>query len=175
MEVAIRELLQQIEAVVQEENTQYGDRDLPEVDPQPITAEALAAQLAQWEDRLRLQPAEDESESPTPSDDPEMDDVADAPTTNPSENADVTPPLPSVSPEQQKRARRLLKKLRQESLPRLEKYERHQAILGDRNSFSKIDPDATFMRMKDDHLNQGQLKPAYNGQIGDGKSIHRGV
>lgn len=37
---------------------------------------------------------------------------------------------------------------------------------GDRNSFSKSDTDATFMRMKDDHMHNGQLKPAYNVQIG---------
>lgn len=35
-----------------------------------------------------------------------------------------------------------------------------------RGSYSKTDPDATFMRMKDDHMMNGQLKPAYNLQIG---------
>jgi len=34
--------------------------------------------------------------------------------------------------------------------------------MGDRNSYSKTDTDATFMRMKDDHMKNGQLKPAYN-------------
>ena len=34
-----------------------------------------------------------------------------------------------------------------------------------RNSYSRTDPDATFMRMKDDHMRNGQLKPAYNVQI----------
>ena len=38
--------------------------------------------------------------------------------------------------------------------------------LGHRNSFSKTDVDATFMRMKDDHMMNGQLKPGYNAQIG---------
>ena len=38
-------------------------------------------------------------------------------------------------------------------------------ILGDRNSYSKTDPDATFMRMKDDYMKNGQLKPGYNVQI----------
>lgn len=33
---------------------------------------------------------------------------------------------------------------------------------GERNSFSKTDRDATFMRMKDDHMKNGQLKPGYN-------------
>ncbi len=35
----------------------------------------------------------------------------------------------------------------------------------DRNSYSKTDVEATFMRMKDDHMRNGQLKPAYNVQI----------
>ncbi|WP_178382814.1 MULTISPECIES: hypothetical protein [Paenibacillus] len=38
--------------------------------------------------------------------------------------------------------------LRKDLLPRLLKYEQYQTLLGDRNSFSKKDPDATFMRMK---------------------------
>ena len=39
-------------------------------------------------------------------------------------------------------------------------------IMGDdRNSYAKTDPDATFMRMKEDHMRNGQLKPAYNVQI----------
>jgi transposase len=47
----------------------------------------------------------------------------------------------------------------------IEKYERQEAVLGERNSYSKTDPDATFMRMKEDHMKNGQLKPAYNVQI----------
>ena len=35
-----------------------------------------------------------------------------------------------------------------------------------RNSFSKTIDDATFMHMKEDHMKNGQLKPAYNIQIG---------
>ena len=34
-----------------------------------------------------------------------------------------------------------------------------------RNSYSKTDPDATFMRLKEDHMRNGQLKPGYNVQI----------
>ena len=44
-------------------------------------------------------------------------------------------------------------------------YEMHLAIMGERNSYSKTDPDATFMRMKEDHMRNGQLKPGYNIQI----------
>lgn len=47
----------------------------------------------------------------------------------------------------------------------LEKYEQQEAILGERNSYSKTDPEATFMRMKEDHMKNGQLKPGYNAQI----------
>jgi transposase len=47
----------------------------------------------------------------------------------------------------------------------LEKYDKQEKILQGRNSYSKTDPDATFMRMKDDHMRNGQLKPAYNWQI----------
>lgn len=48
---------------------------------------------------------------------------------------------------------------------KLEEYKEKEKILGDRNSFSKTDPDATFMRMKEDHMKNGQLKPGYNVQI----------
>jgi transposase len=47
----------------------------------------------------------------------------------------------------------------------LEKYEKQEAILGERNSYSKTDTEAAFMRMKEDHMLNGQLKPAYNTQI----------
>lgn len=46
-----------------------------------------------------------------------------------------------------------------------EEYGKSEEILGQRTSYSKTDPDATFMRLKDDHMQNGQLKPAYNWQI----------
>ncbi len=49
---------------------------------------------------------------------------------------------------------------------KLESYKKHLEIMGDnRNSYSKTDHDATFMRMKEDHMKNGQLKPAYNIQL----------
>ena len=48
----------------------------------------------------------------------------------------------------------------------MEKYERQQAVFAGRKSFSKTDADATFMRMKDDAMGNGQLKAAYNVQAG---------
>lgn len=47
----------------------------------------------------------------------------------------------------------------------LERYAKQEQILGKRNSYSKTDMDATFMRMKEDHMMNGQLKPAYNIQL----------
>lgn len=64
-----------------------------------------------------------------------------------------------------KQQQKALKQLKQEALPKLQEYEQHLEIMGDRNSYSKTDPDATFMRMKDDHMKNGQLKAAYNVQI----------
>lgn len=49
---------------------------------------------------------------------------------------------------------------------RLMQYKECFEIMGkDRNSYSKTDVEATFMRMKEDHMLNGQLKPAYNVQI----------
>ena len=47
---------------------------------------------------------------------------------------------------------------------KLAEYEEREKQLQGRNSLSKTDPDATFMRMKEDHMRNGQLKPAYNVQ-----------
>lgn len=47
----------------------------------------------------------------------------------------------------------------------LDRYAAQQQILDGRNSYSKTDNDATFMRMKEDHMNNGQLKPGYNLQL----------
>lgn len=51
-------------------------------------------------------------------------------------------------------------------IDRLKEYTKKLHICGERNSYSKTDPDATFMRMKEDHMLNGQLKPAYNLQHG---------
>ena len=55
-------------------------------------------------------------------------------------------------------------------------YEEKLAVMGtDRNSYSKTDPDATFMRMKEDHMRNGQLKPGYNVQIGVNSEYITGI
>ena len=73
-----------------------------------------------------------------------------------------------------KKLKKAKRDLKQDFIPRKEKYEKYKQILGDRNSFSKTDPDATFMRMKEDHMRNGQLKPGYNIQMGTEKQFITG-
>ena len=66
--------------------------------------------------------------------------------------------------------RRLLQRQIETLNDYLEKQRRYLAyketIGTHRSSCSKTDQDATFMRMKEDHMKNGQLKPAYNVQLG---------
>lgn len=73
-----------------------------------------------------------------------------------------------VSPNPAKQERRHAKKYlhaldhcRQKHL----EYQAQAQIAGQRNSYSKTDHDATFMRLKEDPMRNGQTKPAYNLQI----------
>ena len=51
-------------------------------------------------------------------------------------------------------------------IEKLKKYATHIKICGEkRNSFSKTDHDATFMRMKTDYMGNDQLLPGYNIQL----------
>ena len=45
-------------------------------------------------------------------------------------------------------------------------YDKSNKLFEGRSSYSKTDTDATFMRMKDDHMRNGQLKAGYNVQLG---------
>ena len=54
----------------------------------------------------------------------------------------------------------------EEYMEKLKEYNHKIAMCGNRNSYSKTDTDATFMRMKEDAMLNGQLKPAYNLQHG---------
>lgn len=67
--------------------------------------------------------------------------------------------------ESDKKAKAKLNYIKNNFEKNLDKYEAQEDILKERNSYSKTDEDATFMRMKDDHMQNGQLKPAYNAQI----------
>ena len=75
---------------------------------------------------------------------------------------------PEPAGKEEKKARRE----RQKQVKELEKhrdklseYDSRLEQIGERNSMSKTDPDATFMRTKEDAMNNGQTKPGYNLQI----------
>lgn len=64
-----------------------------------------------------------------------------------------------------KKLRKEVTKVKEESVPKMKEYEEKLEIAGERGSYSKTDKDATFMRMKEDAMNNGQTKPGYNVQI----------
>ena len=65
-----------------------------------------------------------------------------------------------------KELKKVKKKIDKDYKPRAEKYDDQLTLFNGRNSYSKTDTDATFMRMKEDAMKNGQLKPGYNVQIG---------
>jgi len=68
--------------------------------------------------------------------------------------------------ESKKKLKNGLKTIEKDLFPRKKRYEKEKRVCGERNSYSKTDMDATFMRMKEDHMGKGQPKPGYNVQIG---------
>lgn len=64
-----------------------------------------------------------------------------------------------------KEERKALRQIETDAVPRMNRYKGQLETMGSRNSYSRTDPDATFMRMKEDAMLNGQLKPGYNVQI----------
>ena len=79
-------------------------------------------------------------------------------------NASLSDPQVGMDKEEKKKRRKLAKELKERS-EKLAEYNQHLETLGDRNSYSKTDKDATFMHMKEDAINDGLTKPGYNLQI----------
>lgn len=169
----VKELIVQIEQVNEAENAEYGERDLEEMGPdEPLDSEKLEQKIQELNQRLK-----DQQDKPQ-----EL--QAEVVKQEVSAKPDEKPAKPK-----KKRGRRgksklqkaldALKKLQEDSLPRQKKYEDQERKLAGRNSYSKTDVDATFMRMKDDYMKNGQLKPGYNLQMGTegqfvvGFSVHQ--
>ena len=68
--------------------------------------------------------------------------------------------LSEVSDKKTKRKLKTASNRLEKEAVKLSKYERQEELFDGRNSYSKTDTDATFMRLKDD-----RLRPAYNAQI----------
>ncbi len=126
----VKKLLDEIEQVNEEEDEEYGDKDLEEMgEDGPIDADKLEKKIQELNERLKENPED-------------------------------------------KKLAKAVKKMREDYLPRQRKYEEQESKFQGRNSYSKTDEGATFMRMKEDHMKNGQLKPGYtilaqgNMQIG---------
>jgi transposase len=73
-------------------------------------------------------------------------------------------PTEKTEKEKLREKKRQLKELKQHR-DKLNEYDNRLEQIGNRNSMSKTDQSATFMRMKEDAMNNGQTKPGYNLQI----------
>lgn len=169
----VKELIHEIEQVNEAENAEYGERDLEEMGPEePLDSAKLEQKVQELNQRLKAR-----QEKPP---EPQAAGIQSEAPVHPEE---------APSQPKKKRGRRgksklekaqaALKKLEEDCLPRQKKYEDQEQKLAGRNSYSKTDVDATFMRMKDDYMKNGQLKPGYNLQMGTegqfvvGFSVHQ--
>ena len=170
----VKRLIDQIEQVNEAENAEYGERDLEEMGTdKPLDSQKLEQKIQELNQRLKAQSVKQDKPQ-----------AEDAKPEALSKSKGQTP-----QPKKKKRGRRgksnlqkaqeALKKLEEDCLPRQKKYEGQERNLAGRNSYSKTDIDATFMRMKDDYMKNGQLKPGYNLQMGTegqfvvGFSVHQ--
>ena len=64
-----------------------------------------------------------------------------------------------------KKIKKAVTKVQNEAIPKLKHYKTQLSKMENRNSYSKTDEEATFMKMKEDAMLNGQLKPGYNIQI----------
>ena len=146
----IKELIDHIERANEAENDKYQDKDLEEVEGNEISSDKMDKLVKKLNQKLK-EKTEDTSSDTT---DNEKD--------------------PTV-----KNVNKIIKQLEKEYIPRLKKYEEQEKKLAGKNSCSKTDTDAVFMRTKDDHFKSGQLKPGYNIQTGTenqfivGYSVHQ--
>jgi transposase len=169
----VGELILQIEQVNAEEDAEYGERDLEEMGSEEVLDSHQLVEKIQELNR-RLKARSDKPQEPK----------ADPRPQEPSAKGEEKPPQLKKKRGRKgktklQKAQEALKKLAEDCLPRQKKYEEQERKLGGRNSYSKIDVDATFMRMKEDYMKNGQLKPGYNLQMGTegqfvvGFSVHQ--
>ena len=159
----IKELLKSIDEIGVLEEKQYKGEDYPEVTAPVIESSKITDVSKQLNEELNSKPKSEDCDKDIDSD------TLSGKLKEIKEKADPSNKILS-------KAEKLIEK---DYLPRLEKYEKYMEILDKRNSFSKTDTDAIFMRMKEDHMKNGQLKAGYNIQIGTenqfivGYSIHQ--
>ena len=165
VQAKVSALLEQVDQLNAAEDAELGAGDLPERGGgKPLDAAQLEARIGELNERLRqMAPTEGENAEPAlqpPSSEPEA--------AQPSATDCAAAPAKKRKQHKSKAQQlsQALSELRDELLPRLHKYEGQEKHLAGRNSYSKTDHDATFMRMKEDHMRNGQLKAGDNVQIG---------
>ena len=162
IEEQVKGLLKHIDQINEAEDEEYGDYDLPEMGENAhIDSELMERTIKELNEKLKGIAEKKPAEKPEKAQKEK------------NKEDDKQPRL------FEKELSKTIHELSNKQLPKLKKYEEQEAILGGRKSYSKTDPDATFMRMKDDHMRNGQLKAGYNIQIGTekrfvvGYSIHQ--
>jgi transposase len=193
VKVKVSELLEEIERLNAAEDGAYGEGDLPERGgAKTLDAAQLEQRINELNERLRQMtkaeaPTSLSSKGEPPSeagapDGVQSEAVAEPGKTEPGQEGKAKPKGAKGRPRHKSKAQQLaegIHKLAEEYLPRLQKYEAQEAILDGRNSYAKTDHAATFMRMKEDHMKNGQLKAGYNIQTGTenqfvvGFSVHQ--
>jgi len=160
----VNELLEQVEELNAAEDAELGEGDLPERGGgKGLNAAQLEAKIQELNERLSRMGVGEEDEKPEPA--PQV--------------KEQPVPASAAIPEKKRKKhktkvqqmRQRITQLKEELLPRLRKYEDQEASLAGRNSYSKTDKEATFMRMKEDHMRNGQLKAGYNVQTGSEKQF----
>lgn len=184
VQAKVAELLETIEQINKAEDAEYGENDLPERGgSKPLDAAQLEAKIDELNERLRQMPQAEEpptGEEPpkamNEASEPDAVETALGPVAEGKKKGDKRKQRHKSKAEQLAKG---IQQLAEEYLPRMKKYEEQEAILDGRNSYAKTDHDATFMRMKEDSMKNGQLKAGYNIQTGTeeqyvvGFSVHQ--
>jgi transposase len=138
VEQRVKELFRQIDEINNQEDKQYGEKDLPEMGQnKSISIDEIKDRAEQISEKIKSIEIQRDKKKKNNED---------------KEQKKVT--------EDKKKTERIIKKIEKE-IPKLEKYDKQNEILNGRNSYSHTDHDATFFQMKNK-----ELVPAYSVQIG---------
>lgn len=147
----IKELIVRIDEINQQEESEYGERDLEEMgEESTITSEKVKEKIEDLNKKLKEIAADSTTDS-----------------------------LEKTDKKNHREQTGISRKLTKELLPKLEHYEDQERKLGKRNSYSKTDVDATFFQLKSNGFGNKELKPGYNIQLGTedqfivGYSVHQ--
>jgi transposase len=135
----IKELLKQIERINQQEEKEYGEKDLEELgDEAEISSEKIEKQVEKL-NKIISQIGENSKDK----------------------NSERSFGKDKNSRKKKRKLKSAVNKLNKKYLPKLRKYEEQETIEGLRSSYSKTDKDATFFMDK-----EKQYRPSYNIIIG---------